>query len=98
MKTNPCAAKPRTRYTDEYKKQVLVQAERDGVRATATALKLKPEQIYAWRQAARRKGQTTEEVQLQQVELLRLKREVAQLSEENAFLKKAAAYFAKAPK
>lgn len=98
MKAKKPVGEQRKKYTAEFKKQVLVQAERDGVKATAEALKLKPEQIYAWRQAALPKGLSTEEQQLQQVELLRLKRENARLEEENAFLKKAAAYFAKQPK
>lgn len=98
MKAKKPVAEKRKQYTEEYKKQVLVQAEKDGVKATAEALKLKPEQLYAWRQATRRKGLSTEEEQLQQVELLRLKRENTRLEEEVAFLKKAAAYFAKQPK
>ena len=43
-------------------------------------------------------GQTSEEQRLVQSEHARLKREVGRLEEENAFLKKAAAYFAKQPK
>ena len=55
-------------------------------------------QLYAWRQKQRLEGLTTEEQKLQHAELARLKRDLARLEEENAFLKKAAAYFARLPK
>ena len=53
---------------------------------------------FDWRQKRRLEGLTTEKQKLQQSELARLKREVARREEETAFLKKAAAYFAKQPK
>lgn len=62
----PVAAKHK-QYPAEYKKQVLIQADRDGVKPTAEAVKLKPEQIHAWRQACRRTGVSAEEEQLQRV-------------------------------
>jgi transposase len=61
-------------------------------------LGLEPAQIYAWRVKAQQQGQDVETLQLQQSEVTRLKREMARLEEENAFLKKAAAYFVKQPK
>lgn len=88
----------RKKYSAEFKAQVLRRAEQDGVAATARDLGLAESQIYAWRQRHRLEGLTTEEEKLQHAEVLRLKREVALLEEENAFLKKAAAYFAKPPK
>jgi len=54
--------------------------------------------LYAWRTKRRQTGQTFEKQKLQQVEIARLKRDNARLEEEVAFLKKAAAYFAKPPK
>ena len=54
-------------------------------------------QIYAWRQKRRLEGLMTEEQKLQQVELARLKREVARLEEENAFLKKPQRDYREAP-
>lgn len=80
MKAKKPVAEKCKQYTAEYKEQVLIQTDRDGVKATTEALKLKPEHIYAWRQASRRKGVSAEEEQLQQVELLRLKRELALLT------------------
>lgn len=64
----------------------------------ARDLGLKEGQLYAWRQKRRLEGLTTEEQKLQHGDLARLKRDLARLEEENAFLKKAAAYFAKQPK
>lgn len=62
-------------------------------------LGLEPAQLfYAWRSKAQQQGQNDEAQRLQQSELARLRRELARVEEENAFLKKAAAYFAKQPK
>ena len=61
-------------------------------------LGLQPAQLYAWRERAQQQGQDAEAQRLAQSELARLKREMTRLEEENAFLKKAAAYFAKQPK
>ena len=59
----------------------------------AKDLGLQESQLYGWCAKAKLLGQTSEEQRLQQSEHARLKREVARLEEENAFLKKAAAYF-----
>lgn len=88
----------RNRYSMEFKQQALERAERDGVVVTARELGLKDGQLYAWRSAKKQRSQTSDEQRLMQADYARLKREVARLEEENAFLKKAAAYFAKEPK
>lgn len=98
MKTKQGEKKTRNRYSGEFKEQALKRAEKDGVAVTARDLGLAESQIYGWRQKRRLESQTTEEQKLQQAELARLKREVSRLEEENAFLKKATAYFAKQPK
>ena len=98
MKAKKAVKKTRNQYSPEFKKQALDRAEKDGIPATARDLNLKESQLYSWRQKRRLEGLTTEEEKLQQSELVRLKREVARLEEENSFLKKAAAYFAKQPK
>lgn len=54
--------------------------------------------LYSWQAKSRQTGQPFEEQKLQQAEIARLKRENARLEEEVAFLKKAAAYFAKQPR
>ena len=88
----------RARYSAEFKQQALARAVQDGVAVAAKDLRLQESQIYAWRTKARLEGQTSEEQRLLQSEHARMKRELARLEEENAFLKKAAAYFAKQPK
>ena len=88
----------RKRFSAEFKQQALLRAVKDGIPAVARDLGLEPAQLYAWRAKAQQQGQDTEAQRLQQSETARLKREVARLEEENAFLKKAAAYFAKQPK
>lgn len=88
----------RKRYSAEFKQQALLRAAKEGVSMTARDLGLPPAQLYAWRGQAQRQGQDAQAQQLMQSEHARLKREVARLEEENAFLKKAAAYFAKQPK
>lgn len=100
MKTKSKAVlkQARKRYSLEFKQQALARAGQDGVAMTAKDLGLPESQLYAWRTKAKVLGQTSEEQRLQQSEHARLKREVTRLEEENAFLKKAAAYFAKQPK
>jgi transposase len=88
----------RKRYSPEFKQQALLRAVKDGVPMAARDLGLEPAQLYAWRAKAQQHGQDAEVLQLQQSEVTRLKRELARLEEDNAFLKKAAAYFAKQPK
>ena len=88
----------RQRYSAEFKQQALLRAASDGAVAAAHDLGLHPTQIYAWRAKAQQQNQDGEAQRLMQSEHARLKREVTRLEEENAFLKKAAAYFAKSPK
>lgn len=88
----------RKRYSPEFKQQALLRAMKDGVSMATRELGLEPAQLYAWRTHIQRQGQDAEAQRLQQAETTRLKRELARLEEENAFLKKAAAYFAKQPK
>ena len=88
----------RSRFSTEFKQQALLRAAKDGVPAVARELGLEPAQLYAWRSKAQQQSQNDEAQRLQQSELARLRRELARVEEENAFLKKAAAYFAKQPK
>jgi transposase len=92
------AQKGRKRYSEEFRQQALLRAAKDGVAAASRDLGLQPAQLYAWRGKAQQQGQDAEVQQVLQAEHARLKRELARLEEENAFLKKAAAYFAKQPK
>ncbi len=88
----------RQRFSAEFKQQALERAVKEGVPAAAQELGLQPAQLYAWRGKAQQQGQDVEAQRLMQAELVRLKRELVRVEEENAFLKKAAAYFAKQPK
>ena len=98
LKAKQGKQEPRNRYSPEFKKQALDRADKEGVATVARDIGLAESQLYAWRQKRRLEGLTTEEEKLQQGEIARLKREMTRLEEENAFLKKAAAYFAKQPK
>lgn len=92
------AQKTRKQFSQEFKQQALLRAVKDGVTVAARDLGLRPSQLYAWRGKSQQHGQDVEVQQVLQAEHARLKRELARLEEENAFLKKAAAYFAKQPK
>jgi transposase len=85
----------RKKYSPQFKDEVLARAERDGVARAAKDLGLPEPLIYSWRAKKKLCGQPIENQKLQQAELAALRRKNAQLEEENAFLKKAAAYFAK---
>ncbi len=90
----PIGKMTRKRTSDEFKDQALKRAEQDGVALVARDLGIAKTQIYAWRRKREREGAVTEEQRLKDAELARLKRDMARLEEENAFLKKASAYFA----
>lgn len=92
--------KPTTRkaYTAQFKEQALELAEKHGVPKAAHDLGIAEPMLYNWRAKRKQTGQSFEEQKLQQAEMARLKRENTRLEEEVAFLKKAAAYFAKQPK
>lgn len=83
------------KYSDQFKDQAVDRAEVDGVAQVARDLGISQSMLYAWRAKKRLSGSPIENQKTQQAEMARLKREVARLSQENAFLKKAAAYFAK---
>lgn len=89
---------PRKKYSPQFKDQALERTSKDGVRQAAKDLGLPEPMLYSGRAKQRQTGKPHEEHKLQQAELSRLKREVARLEDENSFLKKAAAYFAKEPK
>ena len=93
MKTKtPTEKTTRKRYSDEFKDQALKRAERDGVALVAQDLGIAETQIYARRRKRQIEGTVTEAERLQEAWAARLKRDLARLEEENAFLKKASAY------
>ena len=98
IKSKAALKQVRNQHSDEFKQQAVLRAAQDGVGVVAKDLGLAESQLYAWRAKTRLSGQMSEQQRLEQSEHARLKREVARLEEENAFLKNAAAYFAKQPK
>ena len=86
----------RNRYSKEFKDEAL--AESLGVPTAATELGLHESQLYGWRVKSRLERDQSETERNQAVEIVRLKRKVADQAEELAILKKAAAYFAKSLK
>ena len=85
----------RTPHSDEYKKEAVKLADTVGVSAAAKQLGIHTTQIYNWRGKLRVKETRTEaEIRLMD-ENARLTRELAEKKQENDFLKKASAYFAK---
>ena len=88
----------RKNYTAQFKEQALVRADRDGVPKVAQDLRIAESLLYNWRAKRQQTGVAFEDQKLQQAEMARFKREIIRLEEEVAFLKKAAAYFAKQPK
>ena len=85
----------RKRYSAEFKDRALLRAEHEGIAQVARDLGLADSMLYSWRSKQRHSGQTHEVQKQQQAEMARLKRELERVKQENAFLKKAAQYFAK---
>ena len=88
----------RKKYSPQFKDQALERIAKDGVPQVAKDLGLAESLLYSWKAQRQKGGDSLENQKLQQAELARLKRENSRLAEENAFLKKAAAYFAKESK
>jgi transposase len=94
-KTTRNKSSARVRRSEEFKSEALKLAETVGATAAARELGINTNQIYAWRaKQARSDSRSQHEDQLQ-TEIAKLKRELAQATEEVAILKKATAYFAK---
>ncbi len=98
QETIPGNKPKRNQYSPQFKEQALERAKRDGVPKAAKDLDIAPAMLYSWQAKSRQTGQPFEGQKLQQAEIARLKRENARLEEEVAFLKKAAAYFARQPR
>lgn len=89
---------PRKRYSPQFKEQAVEKAKKDGVPKAAKDLGIAECMLYSWRKEQSKIGIPFEDQKIQDAELSRLKREVSRLSDENAFLKKVAAYFTKESK
>lgn len=88
----------RKKYSAEFKDRAVELAKKLGVAQAAKDLGIPSAMLYSWRTKRSQYGQPLEAKKLQEAEMMRLKRENARLEEENSFLKKAAAYFAKTQK
>ncbi|CCP01521.1 Putative transposase ykgN [Erwinia amylovora Ea644] len=87
--------KPRKQHTPEFRNEALKLAERIGVAAAARELSLYESQLYVWRSKLKNAHSSSEREQEMSVEIARLKRQLAEQTEELAILQKAATYFAK---
>jgi transposase len=85
----------RNKYSPQFKDQALERAAQCGVPQVAKDLGIAESLLYLWRSKQNQGGATLENQKIQQAEMAKLRRENARLAEENSFLKKAAAYFAK---
>ncbi len=85
----------RKQYTPEYRAEALGLADRVGVPEAARQLGIDGGLIYNWRKALEAKASVSQAEQSLAAENARLKRQLAEQTEELAILKKAAAYFAK---
>lgn len=89
-------------YTEDFRREVVRRANEPGACAAdiARELGLHPNQIYNWRQQYKHLSDPqfhnkNDYFKDESDELRALKRKVAELEEENDFLKKATAYFSK---
>lgn len=85
----------RKQYTPEYRAEALGLADRVGVPEAARQLGIDGGLIYNWRKSRASQARTGQVEQALADENARLRRQLADQSEELAILKKAAAYFAK---
>lgn len=96
--SNPKQKVSRKKHSAQFKDQSLEYAKKHGIPQAAKDLGLSESILYSWRAKQHSGGQPLEQQKLAQAEFARLKRENIRLEEENNFLKKAAAYFAKESK
>ena len=89
----------RRRFTHEYKAQAVQRLMESGKPLTdiATELDVSPGQLSQWRneQLAAGSAEALAQKKADEAEMLRLRREVKRLEDENLILRKAAAFFAK---
>lgn len=92
--------KEQKKYTDDFKKEAVRLALESGKPKSTIAkeLNISTSQLYAWinkYDQAKSRGLTVEEYNDEQEQMKQLKAKLKRLQQENAILKKAAAYFAK---
>ncbi len=82
-------------HSPEFKAEILKLAEKVRVAAAARQLSLNEPQIYGWRKATKKNSNISQREQELAVEVAKLKRLLAEQTEELEIVKKAATYFAK---
>ena len=82
-------------HTKEFREETLKLAESVGISDAAKQLGLSTAKLYGWRSAAKKKKSVSQRETELATENVRLKRQLAEKTEELNILKKAAAYFAK---
>ena len=91
--------RPRRRFTREYKAQAVQRLIESGrpLAGIASELDVSPGQLSQWRneQLAAGSAEALAQTKADEAELLRLRREVKRLEDENLILRKAAAFFAR---
>lgn len=85
----------RNSYPDEFKLEAIKLADKIGATAAAEELGIYTSQLYSWRSKIKREESTSDAEKRLLTENAKLKRELQEQKEENLFLKKASAYFAK---
>jgi transposase len=98
VKKGKAAGAPRRRHAEEFQREALLLAARTGVASAAAELGIQPSLLYGWQNKARAARERAQVEQAQSAEIARLKRQLAEQSEDLAILKKAAAYFARTSK
>jgi len=85
------------RFSDDFKKDAVSQVtERDYfVREVADRLGITTKSLYTWKTQFSKPAQVRDDEAALASELRRVKRELARVTEERDFLKKATAYFAR---
>lgn len=92
--------KPRRQYSDEYKSEAVRLVANSGKPLTQVAreLGLNANMLQRWvreEREAQATGTTRSSVKTEQEEIARLRRELARVTQERDFLKRAAAFFAR---
>lgn len=89
----------RTKYSDEFKQQVVREVidKEQSIASVAASYDLVPQTVGNWVAKYKKEHGSAEERQAaaEAAEVARLKKELRELQQENEFLKKAAAFFAK---
>jgi len=85
----------RRRFSEEFKREALLLANRIGIAEASKQLGVGDSQLYYWRSKSKTNSSTTEREQQVLAENARLKRLLVEKEEELAIVKKAAKYFAK---